>query len=129
LPTIRGSAQLRQPAGERRTGLTGGTARREHRDSRTSAGGRHGGLDARRSALVSGAARGIGRAIAERLGADGLAVSVADLPSAGDAVAALVAELTGAGVACLPLALDVADPDAAYVTGQSIVVDGGLWFS
>ena len=34
-----------------------------------------------RSALVTGAARGIGRAIAERLVADGLGVSVADLPS------------------------------------------------
>ncbi|AGZ38926.1 SDR family oxidoreductase [Actinoplanes friuliensis] len=33
-----------------------------------------------RSALITGAARGIGRAIAARLIADGLAVSVADLP-------------------------------------------------
>ena len=34
-----------------------------------------------RSALVTGAARGIGRAIGERLVTDGLRVSVADLPS------------------------------------------------
>lgn len=66
----------------------------------------------RRSAMVTGAARGIGRAIAVRLASDGLAVSVADLPSAGGGVDDLVAELTRAGAACLPLALDVADADA-----------------
>jgi meso-butanediol dehydrogenase / (S,S)-butanediol dehydrogenase / diacetyl reductase len=66
----------------------------------------------RRSALVTGAARGIGRAIAVRLAADGLAVSVADLPSAGDALDALAAGLTAAGPACRALRLDVADADA-----------------
>ena len=34
-----------------------------------------------RSAIVTGAARGIGRAIAVRLAADGLAVSLCDLPA------------------------------------------------
>ena len=34
-----------------------------------------------RSAFVTGAARGIGKAIAERLVADGFGVSLADLPS------------------------------------------------
>ncbi|HET8914536.1 MAG TPA: SDR family NAD(P)-dependent oxidoreductase, partial [Propionibacteriaceae bacterium] len=46
-----------------------------------------------RSALVTGAARGIGRAIAERLIADGLGVSVADLPSSQTEVDELVAAL------------------------------------
>jgi NAD(P)-dependent dehydrogenase (short-subunit alcohol dehydrogenase family) len=41
-------------------------------------------MEASRSALVTGAARGIGRVIAERLVADGLGVSVADLPASKD---------------------------------------------
>ena len=66
----------------------------------------------RRSAIVTGAARGIGRAIATRLATDGLAVSVADLPSAGDGLDALVTELTGAGHTARAHPLDVADADA-----------------
>ncbi|MBU2670238.1 SDR family oxidoreductase [Actinoplanes bogorensis] len=69
-----------------------------------------------RSALVTGAAGGIGRAIAVRLAADGLAVSVADLPSARDALDRLAEELNG-----LPLELDVTDAAAVDAAVQQHV--------
>jgi meso-butanediol dehydrogenase / (S,S)-butanediol dehydrogenase / diacetyl reductase len=61
-----------------------------------------------RSALVTGAAGGIGRAISERLVADGFAVSVADLSSSADQLEALVASLGGPDVA-LGLLVDVTE--------------------
>jgi len=79
-----------------------------------------------RSALITGGARGIGRAIAERLVADGLGVSVADLPSAQDQVDALVAELGGPEVA-LGLALDVTDAESvAAAVAAHVGHFGGL---
>jgi meso-butanediol dehydrogenase/(S,S)-butanediol dehydrogenase/diacetyl reductase len=66
--------------------------------------------------MITGAARGIGRAIAARLRADGLAVSVADLPGP-------ELEQTAAELGALALELDVTDPDAveaavaAHVSG------------
>jgi meso-butanediol dehydrogenase/(S,S)-butanediol dehydrogenase/diacetyl reductase len=65
-----------------------------------------------RSALVTGAAGGIGRAIAERLVADGFGVSVADLSSSADQLEALVASLGGPDVA---LGLNVDVTEAASV--------------
>jgi meso-butanediol dehydrogenase / (S,S)-butanediol dehydrogenase / diacetyl reductase len=61
-----------------------------------------------RSAVVTGAARGIGKAIAVRLVADGLAVSLADLPSEKNQVDAAVADLGGPETA-IGLSVDVTD--------------------
>jgi meso-butanediol dehydrogenase/(S,S)-butanediol dehydrogenase/diacetyl reductase len=66
-----------------------------------------------RSAVVTGAAGGIGRAIALRLAADGLAVSVLDLPGARAALDAVVGELATEGQALVGDVTDAASVDAA----------------
>ena len=66
-----------------------------------------------RSAVVTGAAGGIGRAIALRLAADGLAVSALDLPSARAALDAVVDELATPGQALVGDVTDAASVDAA----------------
>jgi meso-butanediol dehydrogenase/(S,S)-butanediol dehydrogenase/diacetyl reductase len=65
-------------------------------------------MEPSRSAFVTGAAGGIGRAIAERLVADGFGVSVADLSSSADQLEALVVSLGGPDVA-LGLSVDVTE--------------------
>ena len=78
-----------------------------------------------RSALVTGAARGIGRAIAVRLVADGLGVSVADLSSSKDEVDAVVSAL--GGDVALGLGVDVADADSVEAAVAAHVAHfGGL---
>ncbi|MEU6998812.1 3-oxoacyl-ACP reductase FabG [Nonomuraea sp. NPDC046570] len=63
-----------------------------------------------RTALVTGAARGIGAAVARRLGRDGFAVAVLDLDeTAGEPV---VAEIEAAGGRALAVGVDVADEQA-----------------
>lgn len=81
----------------------------------------------KRSAIVTGAARGIGRAIALRLASDGLAVSVADLPSAEAGLRALAREVSGTGGDALPVTVDVADAGQVAAAVQAHVdAFGGL---
>ena len=77
-------------------------------------------------AVVTGAARGIGAAIAERLAADGLGVAVLDLDGeAAEETAAQVAERTGSTV--VAFACDVADRDeVARVIPEAAEALGGL---
>lgn len=69
------------------------------------------GLLAGRVALVTGAARGLGFAIASRLAAAGAAVVLADVDGAGVADAAARLREDGAGP-CLGVAMDVTDADS-----------------
>ncbi len=76
-------------------------------------------------ALVTGAARGIGRRIAEKLAASGAQVVVADLFQ--DQVDACVNELRAAGAEANGVAMDVANVDAVKAgVGQIVALHGKL---
>lgn len=64
----------------------------------------------RKAAVITGAARGIGSAIATQLAADGYAVMIADIR--GEAAAQVAAELTANGQWAAACQADVADPVA-----------------
>jgi 3-oxoacyl-[acyl-carrier protein] reductase len=77
------------------------------------------------AAFVTGSARGLGRAIAERLAAEGAGVAVADLdlPAAEDAAAALRSEL---GARALAVQVDVRDPGAVTAAMQTSADELGV---
>jgi 3-oxoacyl-[acyl-carrier protein] reductase len=78
-----------------------------------------------RVAVVTGAAQGIGAAIAQRLAADGARVAVVDLQK--DAAAAVAAEITAAGGTAIALGADVSKRDQVQAAVDAVVSEfGGL---
>jgi len=78
-----------------------------------------------RVAVVTGAASGIGLAIAQALAAEGVRLLMADIDAAALDAAAATVRATGAEVASIPL--DVRDPDAVERAGhQAMDRFGGL---
>ena len=77
--------------------------------------------------LVTGASRGIGRAIALRLAADGFAVTVHYRGRHDDATTT-VAQITAAGGAARLLAFDVADREAARAVLEADIAAHGAYY-
>lgn len=78
-----------------------------------------------RVALVTGAAQGIGRAIALRLASDGLDIAVNDIHQSSDALRTLVAELQAKGVKSISVPADVSSEEAVQEMIEKTVQELG----
>ena len=78
----------------------------------------HPALTSGQTAVISGAASGIGLAAAKAMAARGMAVALLDLP--GDRLTAAAQQITDLGTPAMAIGLDVADP-AAYAKAASSV--------
>ncbi|MFC4127732.1 3-oxoacyl-ACP reductase FabG [Nocardia rhizosphaerae] len=76
-----------------------------------------------RTAIVTGAARGIGAGVARRLAADGMAVAVLDLNA--DAGKPVVAEIEAAGGKAIAIGADVADEAAVEAAVAQVAEELG----
>lgn len=79
----------------------------------------------KRVAIVTGAARGIGRGIAERLGADGLHVIVADLDAARQGSEETAQAIISAGGQATAVSADVTDEESINQLVEQAVSAGG----
>ena len=75
-------------------------------------------MSTQRTAVVTGAARGIGRAVAVRLAADGHQVAVVDLDES--ACAGTVEEITAAGGRAIAVGADVSDEEQVAAAVERI---------
>lgn len=76
-----------------------------------------------RTAIVTGAARGIGAEVAARLADDGLAVAVLDLDEG--ACQAVVERITAGGGKAIAVGADVADEAAVQAAVERVAADLG----
>jgi 3-oxoacyl-[acyl-carrier protein] reductase len=76
-----------------------------------------------RVAIVTGAARGIGAAVAERLAKDGFSVGVIDLTE--ESCAGTVEAITGAGGKAVAVGADVTSPDAVSAAVDRVAQELG----